>query len=350
MKALVQRWLVWISCLLFAAFPLAAQVGWSRIEIPGKDGGAPAITVALYYPSPSPPRDFSVDPFILHAAIKGEPEPMVKGLILLSHGQGGSEFGYSRLAEALATRGYLVAALRHPGSNSMDNSLMNKIPERWFFERPRQVSRVIDALLADPNWKDRIARDGKGPRIGALGHSAGGYTVLALAGGVPDLAQLHRHIREEGKDDPLFSHPGGSERSTVPPPDPAAPLPAAPPLKDDRVRAVVAMAPAGVLFTAESLAKVHIPVAIYAGVKDRWVVPRFHAEWVAKNLPGAELHMVSNAGHFAFLDTYNIPIQTQDGDVAAADPPGFDPPGFDRAAFLKKLGPEIADFFDKTLK
>ena len=27
-----------------------------------------------------------------------------------------------------------------------------------------------------------------------------------------------------------------------------------------------------------------------------------------------------------------------------------DPTGFDRAAFLKTLGPELADFFDKTLK
>jgi hypothetical protein len=27
-----------------------------------------------------------------------------------------------------------------------------------------------------------------------------------------------------------------------------------------------------------------------------------------------------------------------------------DPPGFDRAAFLKTLGPDIADFFDKTLQ
>jgi predicted dienelactone hydrolase len=264
---------------------------------------------------------------------------MVKGLIMLSHGLGGSELGHSRLAEALAARGYLVAALRHPGDNWMDSSLFNKTPERYFFERPRQVSRIIDALLADPRWKDRIARDGKGPRIGALGHSAGGYTVLALAGGVPDLAQAERHCREEGKDDPLFCRTRSSERPAAPPPAPAGP-----PLQDDRVRAVVAMAPVGVLFTAESLAKIHVPVAIYAGVKDRWLVPRFHAEWVARNLPGAELHLVPNAWHFAFMDTPSMPIQTLDGDIAA------NPPGFDRAAFLKKLGPEIADFFDRTLQ
>jgi pimeloyl-ACP methyl ester carboxylesterase len=79
----------------------------------------------------------------------------------------------------------------------------------------------------------------------------------------------------------------------------------------------LAMAPVGVLFTAESLAKIRVPVAVYAGAKDRWLVPRFHAMWVAKNLPGAELHMVPNAWHFAFMDTPSIPIQTPDGDIAA---------------------------------
>jgi predicted dienelactone hydrolase len=337
MKAFAQCRRVGFSLLLFATLPLAAQVGWSQYDIAGKDDLAPGIVVALYYPSPSPPRDLPMGPFTVHAALKGGPEPSVKGLIVLSHGLGGSELGHGRLAEALAAHGYLVAALRHPGDNWMDNTLINKTPERYFFERPRQVSRVIDALMADPHWKDRIARDARGPRIGALGHSAGGYTVLALAGGVPDLALSARHCREEGKDDPLFCRTGSTE-------PPAVPTQAGPPLKDERVRAVVAMAPVGVLFTAESLAKVQVPVAVYAGAKDRWLVPRFHAMWVARNLPGAELHMVPNAWHFAFMDTPSIPIQTPDGDIAA------DPPGFDRAAFLERLGPEIADFFDKALQ
>jgi len=337
MKAAARSWRIALSFLMFTALPLAAQVGWSSYEVPGKDDGAPPIPVALYYPSPSPARDIPMGPFKVHAAIKGEPESTVKGLIVVSHGLAGSELAHGRLAEALAARGYLVAALRHPGDNWMDSSLLNKTPERYFSERPRQVGRVIDALMADPAWKDRIARDAKGPRIGALGHSAGGYTVLALAGGVADPAQSKRHCREEGKDDPLYCRTVGSERPTVAPQ-------AGPSLKDDRIRAVVALAPLGVLFTAESLAKVQIPVAIHAGAKDRWLVPRFHAMWVAKYLPGAELHLVPNAWHFAFMDAPSIPIQTPDGDIAA------DPPGFDRAAYLKNLGPELADFFDRTLK
>jgi predicted dienelactone hydrolase len=118
---------------------------------------------------------------------------------------------------------------------------------------------------------------------------------------------------------------------------------AARPLKDERVRAIVAMAPTGVLLTAESLAAVRSATKIYEAELDRFLVPRFHAEWVASKLPAANLHRVPNAWHFAFMDTPSMSIPSPDGDVAA------NPPGFDRGAFLKQLGIEIVAFFDKTL-
>ena len=114
-------------------------------------------------------------------------------------------------------------------------------------------------------------------------------------------------------------------------------------LRDERVRAIVAMAPAGVPLTAESLAAVRPATMIYVADLDRFLVPRFHAEWVAGNLPAANLHRVPNAWHFAFMDTPSMSLPSPDGDVAA------NPPGFDRAAFLKQLADELAAFFDKTL-
>ena len=162
-------------------------------------------------------------PFALDVAIGAKPVDKVKALILLSHGIGGSELGHSVLAQALARNGYLVAALRHPGDNWQDRSLIEKSPERYFDERPRQASRVIDAILADPAWKDRIASDSRGPRVGALGHSAGGYTVLALggspAGSVPDEEALPgRSVR---RPDLLRHGPlGGVRCRRYPPPRP----------------------------------------------------------------------------------------------------------------------------------
>ena len=103
------------------------------------------------------------------------------------------------------------------------------------------------------------------------------------------------------------------------------------------------MAPTGVPLTAESLAAVRASTMIYEAELDRFLVPRFHAEWVASNLPEPNLHRVPNAWHFAFMDSPGMPIPSPDGDVAA------NPPGFDRAAFLKQLADEVTAFFDKSL-
>lgn len=126
--------------------------------------------------------------------------------------------------------------------------------------------------------------------------------------------------------------------------DPSRAVPAVETKADSRVRAVVAMAPLGVMFTADSLASIKVPTLIYAAEKDRWLVPRFHAEWIAKNIQGVAFKPVPNAWHFAFMDRPSFPIPSPDGDASA------DPPGFDRAAFLARLAEEIPAFFDKAFE
>ncbi|MBC7380176.1 MAG: alpha/beta fold hydrolase [Burkholderiaceae bacterium] len=339
MNCLLRRVLASLATLLVAAQAHAYEAGWMQIQAAGTTPDAPTTTVALFYPTMAAPRAIAMGPFTLDVAIGGKPVDKVKALILLSHGLSGTELGHSVLAQALARSGYLVAALRHPGDNWQDRSLMEKSPEHYFDERPRQASRVIDAILADPAWKDRIATDSLGPRVGALGHSAGGYTVLALAGAMPDLSRMRKHCLVEAAEDPIFCSLG---RSAVAMPSAPALPPATPLLKDARVRAIVAMAPTGVLLTAESLAEVRPATMIYEAELDRFLVPRFHAEWVARNLPTANLHRVPNAWHFAFMDSPSMALPSPDGDV------GANPPGFDREAFLKQLAVEITAFFDKS--
>ncbi len=338
MTCLLPRIPAVLATLLIAAHANASESGWMQIQVAATTPGAPTTTVALYYPTMAAPRVTPMGPFTLDVAIGAKPVDKVKALILLSHGNAGTELGHSVLAQALARNGYLVAALRHPGDNWQDRSLLTQSPERYFDERPRQASRVIDALLVDPTWKDRIDTDHQGPRVGALGHSAGGYTVLALAGARPDLSRLRQHCQIEASEDPIFCSMGRAGEAT--PPLPVATVS----LKDERVRAIVAMAPAGVLLTAESLAAVRPATMIYEAELDRFLVPRFHAEWVASHLPAPNLRRVPNAWHFAFMDAPSIPLPSPDGDVAA------NPPGFDRGAFLKQTALEITAFFDKTLR
>jgi len=89
-----------------------------------------------------------------------------------------------------------------------------------------------------------------------------------------------------------------------------------------------------------------VPVAIYAGEKDTFLVSRFHASWVMQNMNGTHttLQLVPNAGHYAFMNTPTVDLPSPDGSVAA------DPAGFDRAAFLDRLAQESVAFFDKNLR
>ena len=325
------------------------QAGLRTITVPASASGAPAIPVALFYPTLAPARSIAMGPFSVQVAMQAAPEATVKGLILLSHGTGGSELGHASLAQALARAGYLVAALRHPGDDWQDRSLLRTSPTRYFDERPRQASRVIDAVLADPAWGPRIRSDARGPRIGALGHSAGGYTVLALAGGLPEQPRIAAHCAAHRSEDPIFCSlgdglPPASAAPAAPGTAAGATTPAAPTtvLRDPRVRAVVALSPMGVVFNAASLAAIRVPTAVYTAALDRYLVPRFHGDWINGNLPAASRQPVANAWHFAFMDTPSMAIPSEDGDLRA------DPPGFDRAAFLQQLGQALPLFFDQA--
>ncbi|MFN7694801.1 MAG: alpha/beta hydrolase family protein [Burkholderiales bacterium] len=331
-----------LSCmgaLLHAASP--AQVGLAPLKVPGGPLEPATTQVALYYPTAAEAKPVAMGPFTVTGAFQAAPTATVKGLIVLSHGTGSTERGHTSLAQALAQGGYLVAALRHPGDNWQDTSLRDG-PQAggYFSQRPRQVSNVIDAVLQDPQWKARIASDHRGPRVGALGHSAGGYTVLALAGGEPDTLRLGQHCAGEGATaDPIFCALAKGLPST-----PGAAPASSPPVADARVRAVAALAPLGAVFTAQSLARITVPTLLYEAEGDRFLVPRFHSGWVAQHVPNIERVVVPKAWHFAFMDTPTMPLPSPDGLI------GANPPGFDRAAFLEGLGAALTTFFDRSLQ
>jgi predicted dienelactone hydrolase len=323
--------------LAFAGAPpaLAAEPGWRTTTIAAASPAGAPTTVALWYPSAASPRAIAMGPFTVRAAPGAPPEPRLQGLVLLSHGTGGSELGHASLAEALARRGYLVAALRHPGDNWQDESLLRDTPERYFVERPLQARRVIDALLGDPLFGPRIATDARGPRVAVIGHSAGGYTALALVGARPDIARIAEHCRVNRPKDPIFCGMGSERR---------APSPSSDGLTDPRVRAAVAMAPVGVVIDPDSLARIAVPVAVYFAQNDRFLVPAYHADPLAARIRGVSMRPVAGAGPFAFMDTPSMAIPSPDGDI------GANPPGFDRAAFLPVLADQIGTFLDASFE
>lgn len=322
----------------------SSSVAYRRIDVQDTTTGEP-FPVALWYPTRATPSPlFLMAPltpcrlpamlcrwvaFEMQVAPDAPPANGQFGLVVISHGANGLALNHRDLAMALAARGYVVAAPAHPRGTGNDISGMGV----WV-GRPRQVSRVIDAVLADPALGPRVARE----RIGVVGHSNGGYTALAVAGAQPSPAAIVAHCQQHPDDAKFCSYGGASTR------DATRAGGDIPDVRDARVRAIVLMAPNAIPFTDDTLARLAVPVRVYGAEHDDLTLVRYHAERLAKTLPPRrEYVLVRGAGHFSFIARYPWALTFVAGEGAR------DPKGFDRDALHARMNPEIVDFFDRAL-
>ncbi len=90
--------------------------------------------------------------------------------------------------------------------NISSNCLENSTPShRSAADRPQDISFVLDQLLADKAGVDPAVIDAS--RIGMYGHSFGGYTTLAVAGGVASGTLPDPRIKAIAPLSPLASAP-----------------------------------------------------------------------------------------------------------------------------------------------
>lgn len=156
--------------------PAAAIVGEERTLVdasrptPPKSGfaGAASRTIAtrIWY-APEPPRGRA-------CGARG------CALVVLAHGLGGSTARFDAIARHLAGAGYVVAAPVFPLTNeAAPGGHLSGLPD--LVAQPGDVSFVIDELVAaSGRADDALFRRIDGERIGVVGHSLGGATVLAL--------------------------------------------------------------------------------------------------------------------------------------------------------------------------
>ena len=287
------------------------------------------LITALWYPSDAPPEQTTIGPFTMAASRDAPIGTGRFGLIVMSHGTGGGRLNHRDTAIHLAESGYVVAAPEHAGDSFRDNRYSGTY-ENWR-RRPRQLSAVLNLLLGDAEFGPRI--DAR--RIGAIGHSAGGYSVLALIGGRADMAVLARHCTRHREEDAGFcgyGRPGGETGGTLPD------------LSDPRVGAVVAVAPVGALYGEGAFVGVEALAQIHRLKGDRVLREPWHAENIVA-LMGDNASLVTHpqAHHFAFISPFPASLI---GQVGAA---GRDPAGFDRRAFLTRIDEQILSFFEGAL-
>ena len=280
------------SALLAAALLVAAAPAWAgrpRTDPPGEPGpfavghdrfvlvdesrDGRTLDTEVWYPAE--PR--AEDPFTVYDLILGfvlpssiayedapAGPPAFAPLIVFSHGSGGSSWQSIYLMEALASHGFVVAAPNHTGNTVYDQFAGTSVPlAQSAVNRPLDVSFVIDQMLArsaDP--QDPLHQRIRPWLVGVAGHSFGGYTALAIAGGVGAL---------------------GLE------PDP-------------RVAAIAAIAPASSLLAESDLAAIEVPLFLLSGTFDTTtpIDPNTTRPWTVVEGPPVYRADIEGATHSGF--------------------------------------------------
>lgn len=109
-------------------------------------------------------------------------------LVVYSHGNGGLRYVSSFLTEHLASHGFIVVAPDHTGNTAIDTFAGTSEPrDQVALDRPEDVTLTIDAALAGSPGFEEVSASIDPESIGVIGHSFGGYTALAVAGGVGEV-------------------------------------------------------------------------------------------------------------------------------------------------------------------
>jgi predicted dienelactone hydrolase len=238
-------------------------------------------------------------------------------LIVISHGGGEPLAGRADTALALASAGFVAAAVTHTDDETIDRRYV--AVSHWLTDRPREIHLTLEYMLHD--WP---AHGQLNPaRVGMFGYSNGGITTLISLGGAPNSAQIAAHWVQLGV--------------------PRPPVPPSAWVHDRAIKAAVLAAPAAdYLFAPDGLSRVTAPVQLWNGTIDRIEPYEKNAALLRSLLPRPpELHLIPGAGHFTFMSPCPSVLRwaffcTETG-------------GFDRAAFHRDFNRSVIEFYQRNM-
>lgn len=278
---------------------------------------ATPIKTQLWYPAPIDTREerqYYTSAYWGRAAKNANFAPDAQfPLIVLMHGWGGTRFDMHYLGEALARQGYAVVAFDAPGV-AAGSYTPEGGAKMWF--RAKLVSHIAEWLEGRPDFAEHIATN----RIGLIGHSAGGSSALVAAGSEVDGIRFNE------------AYP------------PSGPVPMGR-FDDPNVRGVVALNPGtGAAFTAEGIAKIHVPALIFSGDNDHTAVAEKNAEKYASAILNARYFKLEHCDHYTLMATCSVWGRLRHfGSCVDADPLT------DRDALHERVVHETIEFFKPLL-
>ncbi|PTT81708.1 dienelactone hydrolase [Pelomonas sp. HMWF004] len=334
-----------LASLMLSATAHASPLG--TLTLPADEGGG---AVTLFYPTAQPGRPERRGDLDVMLAPDAVPALGNGRLVAISHGSGGGPWVHTALAQALVDAGFVVVLPLHRGDNWTDPGRPG--PDSWK-QRPAEISHAIDRVAADPRFAGL-----KLDRVGGFGMSAGGHTMLSLAGGAWSPERFRAHCEQAlAQDFPACV--GLATRLTGSALDGFKLWLAQRVLNwkfggdaalqthsDPRIAALVAGVPAAADFDPASLAAPRVPLGLITVGRDLWLPARLHSDVVLAACMGCErVADLPEAGHGALL----APPPAREELSGLACQLLCDPEGFDRSTATPRWVVPTVDFFKRHL-
>ncbi|MBG1243860.1 alpha/beta hydrolase [Nostoc sp. NZL] len=228
---------------------------------PSQPGSAQVKTLNLSLNDQKRDRKIPVDIYWSTAATANKP------VIVFSHGFGSVRTDLRYLAEHLASHGYVVAALEHPGSNEANTNLALQgktrvVKPQEFLNRPQDISFVLDELeKLNQTTNNPLARKLATTNAMVVGYSFGGGTALTVAGAELQLERLKQRCK---KNLVVLSLAEGMQCIAQELPENSYQL------RDTRIKQAIALNPTtSLIFGETGLTKVQVPTLVLAGSADK---------------------------------------------------------------------------------
>jgi len=251
---------------------------WYPATVPA--GSRPELySASLQSEPPAPPVSFTVPGL----AVRNAPAQAGRfPLVVVSHGRSNPTIALSWLTENLASKGYVVAAIRH---EDLARTNPAEIPE-MLLRRPLDLAFVTRALQASLDHEGLVDPT----RTALIGYSMGGYGVLTVAGAGLDPQSAACTLIPGGLLTPYAT--GGGQQNLI---------------RVQNLKAVIAIAPAGgsvAAWGSTGLAGISAPLFLIAGDHDRTVDYASGARGMLEATTGTRRYLLTykGAGHALGLD------------------------------------------------
>jgi predicted dienelactone hydrolase len=289
-------------------------VGTRELQIPAGGPNEPALTLTVWYPALNPDNkpvsaEYRLGPIVgTGRALRDAPPDSSKAkypLIIFAHGLGAARIQLVTYTEQLASHGFFVMAVDHPGSTFSDvltgnaNGILDSFGRRPL-EVLRQIAFAEQLTAAGGPFAGLIDTD----TVGVTGHSFGGYTTFAAGGGRLDLSDLQARCKQQP--DPMqCAFVNRLDRLAEVRGLSAVPEGLWPATTDPRIKAIAPLAPSsGSFFSKEGMAAITIPMLIMVGSRDLATPTEENATPMYQGASSATKALVTfeNAGHYIFVE------------------------------------------------